>query len=224
MAGFTGHSIAGGVAGVAASIASVELLKLNINEAIIIGLLFYLGSLSPDIDANKAIITRKFFKYFGLLSGVICSIILFKKVEYYHVVVIIGGSWALSVYVIKPIFNQYTKHRGLFHSIPAGMVISGLFGHLILWLNNYRRELKISKFDDEFVKFAALAFLLGYILHLIIDEIWSLKGMKSSLGTALKVYEQKKAPSYILMYLIAMGLYATILPIKWKKLLFISGF
>ncbi|MCG8476049.1 MAG: metal-dependent hydrolase [Cytophagales bacterium] len=212
MAGFTGHSTGGIVAGLGISICSIELFHFPPSEALVIGMVCYLGALFPDIDANKSVITRKFFRYFGVIFGMICSAVLFRRIEYYHIIGLIFGSWLLSFYVVRPIFNRITNHRGLFHSVPAGLVISGIFGNLILLMNDYKRNLHINKrFDQEFIFWISISFFAGYIVHLLMDEAWSLKGMKKSLGTALKFFEIKKTSSYLLMYLLACILYISIL-------------
>ena len=208
MAGFKGHSIAGTVAGISLSVLSIELLGMNMMEAIYLGLICYFGSLMPDIDANKSIITKNFFRYFGIIFGIFCALVLYQKLEYYYIAGIIATSFLFSNYAVKPIFNRFTSHRGLFHSLPAGFLISGLLGNIILLLSNYKNELHITGlWDSELVLWASISFFIGYIVHLLLDEVWSLKGMKSSLGTAFKIFERKKFSSYVLMYLMSFILY-----------------
>ncbi|BDD11285.1 hypothetical protein FUAX_37170 [Fulvitalea axinellae] len=210
MPGFTGHSIAGICAGVAVTVASIELTKTKPPEGVILGLTCYIGSLMPDIDANRAVITRKFFHYMGILIGVLCSAILFKRLEYYQVMTLVFGSWAVSRYLIRPVFSKITTHRGLFHSVPAGLVISGMVGNLILFLNEYRKELSLSRMNKDFILLSCASFLVGYVVHLLLDESYSIVRMKRSLGTALKFFEKKRFSGYLLMYILAAILYLSI--------------
>ena len=216
MAGFKGHAIAGASAGTILSVASIELQGMNMVEAIYLGLICYFGGLMPDIDANKSIITKNFFRYFGLFFGVFCSLILYRKLEYYYIGGIIISCSLFSIYAIKPLFNRFTSHRGLFHSLPAGLLISGLLGNLIVFLSNYKKQLHLKGlWDSELVLWASASFFVGYLVHLILDEIWSLKGMKSSLGTAFKIFEKKKSSSYFLMYLSSFILYILLMQVSY---------
>ena len=99
-------------------------------------------------------------------------------------------------WIIFALFTRLTTHRGIFHSIPASLffgfltsAISYHFFHLAslqAWLNGL------------FVCF-------GYLLHLILDELYSVNvfGMrtKRSLGTALKFHSKASPPATIYMYL-----------------------
>ncbi|MEF3691837.1 MAG: metal-dependent hydrolase [Candidatus Moraniibacteriota bacterium] len=104
------------------------------------------------------------------------------------------------------IFEKFTNHRGMFHSIPAAV----LFGLLTIWLLN-----RFSIFQEQKL-FIGLAISVGYLGHLILDEIYSsvnLKGgsilPKQSLGGALKFYSSSKWASlsfYILIFVLVLTL------------------
>jgi hypothetical protein len=98
---------------------------------------------------------------------------------------LIGVGAGLFVYfIIGGIFKHFTEHRGVFHSIPAALVmglvamsVSGLLG-----------------IGEKMVLVVGLAITAGYLSHLVLDEINStvnLSGIpfkpKKSLGTALKL-------------------------------------
>ena len=79
--------------------------------------------------------------------------------------------------ILKPFFKKLTVHRGIFHSIPMGLVIS----LLILSLNTHNTDI------------ISIAFMGGFLSHLILDEAYSsitISGIiikpKKSFGTALK--------------------------------------
>ena len=79
--------------------------------------------------------------------------------------------------------RKYTVHRGMFHSIPAGLVFAGV-AFLIVG----------DSFDINIRYFKAGAVLAGFMSHLILDEIYSVewKGgawrLKKSSGTAVKLW------------------------------------
>ncbi len=82
-------------------------------------------------------------------------------------------------------FKRYTVHRGMWHSIPAAAVVG-----LIAFLCVSGSELPIRLFKSA-------AFVLGFLVHLVLDEIWSIEvrrgrmRIKKSFGTALKFFTTK---------------------------------
>jgi hypothetical protein len=80
------------------------------------------------------------------------------------------------------LLKKYTVHRGMFHSIPAAIIAGEIAFLLCSHGNPYVRGYK------------AAAVVIGFLSHLILDEIWSVKvtggrvGLKSSSGTAMKLW------------------------------------
>jgi membrane-bound metal-dependent hydrolase YbcI (DUF457 family) len=99
-----------------------------------------------------------------------------------------GLSWLL---------KNYSHHRGMFHSLPAA-AIAGQTAFLA-----FAAEEPLRRY------FVASAVVLGFLTHLVLDEIWSVKlGMfgpkfKKSFGTALKFYGPVLWPNLI-TYVLAM--------------------
>jgi hypothetical protein len=83
---------------------------------------------------------------------------------------------------IGEVFKFYTVHRGMWHSIPAA-VTCGLAAMFICCCDDYRLRV-----------FKAGAVFLGFMSHLVLDELWSIElrrgriRLKSSFGTALKFW------------------------------------
>ncbi len=84
---------------------------------------------------------------------------------------------------ITKMIRKYTVHRGMFHSIPAGLTFAGL-AFLICGGND----------DLNMRYFKAGAVLTGFMSHLILDEIYSVEWkngawrLKKSSGTAFKLW------------------------------------
>jgi hypothetical protein len=80
------------------------------------------------------------------------------------------------------LLKKYTVHRGMFHSIPAAVIAGEVAFLLCSHGNPYVRAYK------------AMAVVIGFMSHLVLDEIWSVKvsggkiGLKSSSGTAVKLW------------------------------------
>jgi len=81
---------------------------------------------------------------------------------------------------IGNLFKKFTKHRGMWHSIPAALV-AGMATFLICLTVDL--EIRIYK---------AWAVVIGFISHLVLDEVYAvnwegkLPTAKRSFGTALK--------------------------------------
>jgi membrane-bound metal-dependent hydrolase YbcI (DUF457 family) len=86
---------------------------------------------------------------------------------------------------VADIFKRYTVHRGMWHSIPAA-AICGLLAFLIA-----------SGPDLEVRLYKSAAVVLGFMVHLALDEIWSLEmrggrfRIKKSFGTAIKFWSTR---------------------------------
>ena len=84
---------------------------------------------------------------------------------------------------ITNMIRKYTVHRGMFHSIPAGLIFAGL------------AFLICGGIDDLHIRYyKAGAVLAGFMSHLILDEIYSVEWksgawhLKKSSGTAFKLW------------------------------------
>jgi hypothetical protein len=111
-----------------------------------------------------------------------------------YAVIRFGMTWLL---------EHYSVHRGMFHSLPAaaiaGQVTFLAFGH-----------------DDPMRRyFISGAVVLGFLTHLVLDEIWSVRlglfgtKVKKAFGTALKFHGPvlwSNIVAYVLV--IALGLIA----------------
>ncbi|HJS08786.1 MAG TPA: metal-dependent hydrolase, partial [Pirellulales bacterium] len=78
--------------------------------------------------------------------------------------------------------KRYTVHRGMFHSLPAALIAA---------------EVAFLIFDKDDLRlryYTAGAVLIGFLSHLVLDEIWSisfrrgLPRLKKSFGTAMKIW------------------------------------
>jgi hypothetical protein len=78
--------------------------------------------------------------------------------------------------------RKYTVHRGMFHSIPAGLIFAG-----VAFLIAGSSDLNIRYYKAGGV-------LAGFMSHLLLDEIYSFEWksgrwhIKKSFGTALKIW------------------------------------
>lgn len=149
------------------------------------------GAVAPDIDSDTSV---PFHVTFLIVSAAAGSVALLYVLENYPgqwlIILTVPAVAALFVWaVIGRIFKALTHHRGVVHSVPFAVLAS-----LVAFLAGESIEL------TEWRSFlVALAFGLGYLLHLLLDEIYSaisFSGLrfkpKRSLGSALKFWSHNR--------------------------------
>lgn len=181
------------------SLASAELVDGG--DALGIFSIGVVGGLLPDIDLGHSVpvaIARKAVTAFGVL------VIAIQLLEVYSIIEIAIVSFGM-YYLVQAgfkLFDKFTKHRGLFHSVPAALVAGLILGVL---MNNF------SSNSDSVVWFYTLFMFLGFILHLLLDELYSVNllgaSFKRSFGTALKLGDKKNPVGTSALYLGAVLLY-----------------
>jgi hypothetical protein len=203
MADFATHMGWGAVgAGLAASatyaadiVPSSELLTLTTAGVI--------GSVLPDIDLEKAIPSRSLFTGLGLA---LAFVVLFNFRATYSIIEL----WLiwLAVFVsirfgAYHIFHRTAIHRGIFHSLLAALFFMALTAVIIAY--SLGRDPVVAWMGGLFVFF-------GYVIHLVLDEIYSVDvtgvRLKRSFGSALKLFDRHSVSASLLM---AGALVATLL-------------
>lgn len=205
MANFTTHIGAGTVqAGVLATLtlAADVVAPENLVAVTLAGVL---GSVLPDIDLKDSRASKTMFAGLGVFSS---FVVLFAFAEKYSVVelmVLWLGTLVAVRYGLHALFHRLSVHRGVWHSLLAGLflaAVTAIIMHYVLGRH-------------EGVAWLGGGFLfLGYLQHLILDEIYSVDVMnrriKSSFGTALKIFDSRyRAASAAMAAAAALALYMT---------------
>jgi membrane-bound metal-dependent hydrolase YbcI (DUF457 family) len=146
-----------------------------------------LGSVLPDIDLEESRPAKAMFSGLGVFfSFAVLFSLEQQKYSVAEMLILWLGTLLLVRYVAKEIFFRISYHRGVWHSLLAVLFCA----LLTAWI--YSRLLG----KDDGIAWLAGGFLaIGYLTHLILDEIYSVDVMdtrvKSSFGTALKLYDYK---------------------------------
>ena len=154
--------------------------------AMLAGGLCSVSGMLPDLDSDSGIPLRESIAF----GAAIVPMMLIDRLQHMglsnEAIVLAGGLIYLIVrFGVAEIFKRYTVHRGMWHSLPAA-AICGLLTFLIA-----------SGPDLEVRLFKSAAVVLGFMIHLILDEIWSveMKGgrirLKKSSGTAIKFWSTR---------------------------------
>ena len=145
-----------------------------------------LGSVLPDIDLKDSRASRAFFSG---LAVFISFCVLFVNAQAYSITelwLLWLGSFVLVRYGAEAAFHRFSYHRGIWHSLLAAaffwFLTAVVFKHVLG--------------RHEGVAWLAGGFMfVGYITHLLLDELFSVdlmdKRLKASFGSALKFYDAK---------------------------------
>jgi hypothetical protein len=197
MASYRGHLTFAGLLGV--GYGSLALLEGNWDwgSVLIAAGLTTLGGLLPDLDSDSGVPVRELFS----VAAAVTPILLFDRVKSLcqqsteQTVVVLAAIYLFIRYVLSSLFKSFTVHRGMFHSIPA-LVIAGLATYLVYPSGDVRRRMFLSG-----------AVMIGFLSHLILDEIYSVDFMGARLrlnkyaGSALKLVS-KSWPATLTTYLL----------------------
>jgi membrane-bound metal-dependent hydrolase YbcI (DUF457 family) len=209
MANFKTHIAWGSLVGVALVVfALIYSLFSGLELIFLVFLATLIGSFLPDLDLDEGV---PFQIIFGLLGVTLAGLVFYN---FYQDGLRDWMKLALAPLLIFTvirfgagyIFEKFTEHRGMFHSIPA----AALFGLIAVWILEF-----FSLGTAERV-YLGVAVTAGYIGHLILDEIYSsvnLRGHsllpKRSLGSALKLYSGSKITT-LFFYLAAFILFSSL--------------
>ncbi len=183
MADFKTHITGSTIVGVGYGYWGVALQGMSIESGILAGGLCAVAGMLPDLDSDSGIPLRETSMF---LSATVPMLMIerFRDLNFSHETMALAAMviYVTIRFVIVEFFRRYTVHRGMWHSIPAAASV-GVLAYLVMPCP--AESIRVYK---------SIAVTLGFIVHLVLDEIWSLdfrRGMfrlKKSFGTALKFW------------------------------------
>ena len=158
----------------------------------------------PDLDSGPGVPTRESVAF----AAAIVPMLLLQRFQQtgmpMEAVILAGAAvYAVIRFGMTWLLEHYSVHRGMFHSLPAA-AIAGQVTYLAFGHEDPMRRYFISG-----------AVVLGFLTHLVLDEIWSVRlglfgtKVKKAFGTALKFHGPvlwSNIVAYVLV--IALGLIA----------------
>ena len=181
MADFKTHITASTILGIGyGTVANLE-FNVPLGHCIIAGGLCSVAGMLPDLDSKTGIPQREMLSFVSVL---VPMLMLFRFQELgltsEEMVFVAGVSYVVIRFGVGEIFKRFTKHRGMWHSIPAAAVAA-----MATYVVCFSPETSIRLFK-------AWAVFIGFILHLVLDEVYSVdlmgRRLKKSWGTALKFF------------------------------------
>jgi hypothetical protein len=182
MAGFKTHITVSTITGVGYGVWGFY-CGAPLETCVLAGSLCSVSGMLPDLDSDSG---RPVQEMSSFAAAVIPMLMLprFKTLEWSHETMALVGAaiYAAIRFGAAEIFKRYTVHRGMWHSLPACLAC-GLLTFLI-----------VGGPDLAIRLFKAGGVALGFLSHLVLDEIWSFQlksgrlNVKRSFGTALKFF------------------------------------
>jgi len=162
-----------------------------------------IGGMLPDIDSDHSRPVKKLFTGLALCFVMLIWQVFEPILEPRSLAAVTAMAFAMVRYPALYVFQKMTVHRGVFHSLLAGL----FFALILICIRHYMRG------DSSFEAWLSGVFLLfGFLVHLILDEMFSVDlangRMKRSFGTALKLYGYQNVSGSILMLSLSLGLFA----------------
>ncbi len=181
---------------------------LDVNESILALCLGIIGGILPDLDSDNSKPIQIIFKMISIFLPLLILLFIGKNMSLLYII----PAWIILTLIINLTLFKFllslTIHRGIFHSIPMGFFIGQ-----ITTLSFY----KLLSINLELSQFAGFFVFFGFIIHLLLDEIYSINAMgirlKKSFGTALKLYSKNNIIGFLTLYALIGILYFYMPPI-----------
>ena len=194
MADFKAHTSVGTLWGLLLGTVSVISDFCSLIGGIVILFLAATSSAAPDIDSDTGRPRELVLSFLGIAIPIVLLFNISDSTSSENILAATLISFFLVRYILGYLLAKFTVHRGLWHSIPAAVLCS---------------EITYLLFFDLPVKVRllyALSVLGGFISHLLLDELYSVKVLaldtKRSFGTALKFTGSSKLQTILLYFLI----------------------
>ena len=181
MANFPTHIGVGTV--VAGALATVALATDVVapKDVVAVTLAGVLGSVLPDIDLKDSRPSRAMFSGLAIFFSFAVLFSVESRYSIAEMLILWLGTLLLVRYAVGSLFHRFSYHRGIWHSLLAAAFSGFLTAAVFYWWLGR---------DASVAWFAAIFMVMGFLTHLILDELYSVDVMdtriKASFGTALK--------------------------------------
>jgi hypothetical protein len=212
MAGFKTHITVSSCLGVGYGATAYALYDAPWPTSVLAAGLCGVAGMLPDLDSGPGVPLRESVAF----AAAVVPMMLIHRFQAFGIspeMLILTGAaiYLLIRFGLAALLKHYTVHRGMFHSLPA----AAIFGELAyLMAPGETPPLRL---------FVAGAVALGYLSHLVLDEIWSVEmyhgrlRLKSSFGTALKLFGREWWPNISAFAKLAILTFLVIKEPNWMQ-------
>ena len=182
LADFKSHITGSTIVGLAYGYWGVSTQSMSIESGIVAAGLCSVSGMLPDLDSDSGIPLRETSLFISAVVPIL-MIHRFRDLGFTAEDMAVAAMllYIAIRFIAVEFFKRYTVHRGMWHSVPAA-IIAGLIAYLVMPCPS-----------DALRLYKALAVVLGFVVHLVMDELWSVDTsggirFKKSFGTALKFF------------------------------------
>lgn len=212
MAHFKTHIAFSGLLGAGYGGAAYVFFHVPLPICVLAGGLCSVSGMLPDVDSDAGVPLRESMAF----AAAVVPMMMMDRFEQMGLspesIILAGaGIYLLIRFVLAELVRRHTVHRGMFHSLPAA-VIAGELAFLLASGDDVR--LRIYK---------AGAVAVGYLSHLLLDELWSLRWhrgqlrLKRSFGSALKLFSRKWWPNVSTFAILALLTFLVLKEPGWMQ-------
>jgi membrane-bound metal-dependent hydrolase YbcI (DUF457 family) len=185
MAGFKTHVATSTVLGIGYGAAAYSWYEVPLDQCLLATGLCSVSGMLPDLDSDNGVPLRESLAF----AAAVVPMLLIDRFQNAGfstdaMVLLTAVIYAAIRFGLGSILRSYTRHRGMFHSLPAAIIFAEL---AYLMCDCPQQSMRI---------FKAAAVMIGFMSHLILDEVWSVElrmgipRFKKSFGTALKLWDK----------------------------------
>ena len=187
MANFPTHIAVGTVVSGLAATLTLAADVIAPESLVAVTLAGVVGSVLPDIDLKDSRPSRALFAGLAVFFSFCVLFVTAPKYSIAEMWIAWLGTLFAVRYIGQKVFSKFSYHRGIWHSIVAGLFFWFLTAIIFKYLLGFHEG--VAWLGGGFV-------FIGYMTHLILDEVYSVDvyetRVKASFGTALKFYDSKR--------------------------------
>ena len=198
MGNYHQHLIFGYLVALVTGVIGYFLLGFDLIYCIIACMLGTFAAILPDLNHDQSTPLKEVFNVAAAIVPFVIITAMMERgfTDMVYLTAIFGGAYLFIRIIAIFMFKRLTTHRGMFHSVPA-LIIVGQIIYLMYFGNDFKVRL-----------FLAIAGALGFLSHLVLDEVSSVDftGGKVSknkfFGTALDFHSKSMFATgftYVLM-------------------------
>jgi hypothetical protein len=209
MAGFKTHITVSSLLGAGYGAAAYYFCDVPWPTSVLAAGLCGVSGMLPDLDSGPGVPLRESCAF---AAAVVPMMLLDRFLQWglsNEMIVLAGAAcYFLIRFGLAGMLKHLTEHRGMFHSLLA----AGIFTEIAFLLSSGDVRLRIVK---------SVGVLIGFMSHLVLDELYSIEWkrgrVKSSFGTALKIFGKCWWANALTVTILAGVTYVTFNEPPWMR-------
>ncbi|MBB5021800.1 metal-dependent hydrolase [Desulfurispira natronophila] len=173
------------------------------------------GSVLPDLDSPTSRPTRVTYSLLSMTLALLFCVEVAGGVPLWSMPVIYASIFLSSRMLLARIFEAFSTHRGMVHSLPAAVLAA------LLVVNGAHFGLAV---DITLSWWLGIFVLWGFLVHLLLDEVYAVNiagvRFKRSFGSAVKLWGQMVPTVLCYAAVLVLWLLAPAVP---KEILAMAG-